>query len=296
MIQSVTLVDGRLRTANGVDPAALWVDLRDASAEEQHHAAATLSQGLPQRPKLRAGAGDGPLDLAIDVLAEEATGAVCRVLCRLTPQTLVTVHQAPEALSVAARVRLEEANGRTPVDALFALMEASAEAIAERLSAVRAELDAVSAEVFAEDAPHQGAAVRRIVRHLGRLGTATQRVADGLASLSFALALLKGRGAPDGFAADVATLSARAAALDSKIDFQLNAALGLIAHDQNTVTVVLSVTAALFLPPTLIASVFGMNFADVPGLRFHHAFFLCVAAMVLAAVGMAAILRLKRWL
>lgn len=73
--------------------------------------------------------------------------------------------------------------------------------------------------------------------------------------------------------ADIKALSDLAEALDAKIEFVLDAMLGLLALDQNQIMMVLSLTAVMFLPATLISSIFGMNFETMPGLTWHHGFF-----------------------
>ncbi|MEM7693510.1 MAG: CorA family divalent cation transporter [Pseudomonadota bacterium] len=291
MINALALHNGTLAPA---DPfgAAVWVDLAAPTTDERAWAS-QCPGGLPAEPRLFWRARqEGPLDLAITLLGED--GPV-RVVCRLIAGQLVTLHDGPEGLTAPARERLVAEGGISADDALLTLVEEAAERAAARLSAVRRTLSGVSEDVF-DETPKPGA-VRGVVRRLGALGTATQEVADSLTSLSLALSLMAGRDDSADIKtlkSDVANLAERAEALDRAIDFQLNAALGLIAHDQNTVTVLLSITAALFLPPTLIASIFGMNFADMPGLKFHHGFLVCLAAMGLAAGAMAAILRWRR--
>ncbi|MEO1102840.1 MAG: CorA family divalent cation transporter, partial [Pseudomonadota bacterium] len=107
---------------------------------------------------------------------------------------------------------------------------------------------------------------------------------------------LDNRNAMKALSADIHALSEFAEALDTKIEFLLDAMLGMITLDQNQIMMVLSLIAAMFLPATLISSIFGMNFASMPVLQWHHGFFLSLGAMVLAAGVVATIFRWRRWM
>jgi magnesium transporter len=66
---------------------------------------------------------------------------------------------------------------------------------------------------------------------------------------------------------DVRSLSDHAGFLSQKITFLLEATLGMISIEQNAIIKIFSVTAVIFLPPTLIASIYGMNFEHMPELE-----------------------------
>ena len=76
----------------------------------------------------------------------------------------------------------------------------------------------------------------------------------------------------------------------------LDAALGLISVEQNTVMKVMSVTSAIFLPLTLIASIYGMNFVDMPFLHSSDAFWAVCALMLCIAGGLIWWFKTRRWL
>ncbi len=93
------------------------------------------------------------------------------------------------------------------------------------------------------------------------------------------------------------------AALTEHVDFVAarmgqisDAALGRINLAQNATVRLLSVVAALFLPPTLIASVYGMNFADMPELEAPYAYPLALGAMAASALLTYLYFKWKKWL
>ena len=65
---------------------------------------------------------------------------------------------------------------------------------------------------------------------------------------------------------------------------------------QNNTVRILSVIAALFLPPTLIASIYGMNFANMPELQTSWGYVYALVLMGATTVGTYLFLRWKRWL
>jgi magnesium transporter len=83
---------------------------------------------------------------------------------------------------------------------------------------------------------------------------------------------------------DVVSLSDHASYLASSINFQLDATLGLINIEQNAIIKIVSVAAVVFLPPTLIASIYGMNFDFMPELDWPVGYPFAVLLMVLSAI------------
>ncbi|MCA3668534.1 MAG: magnesium transporter, partial [Methylobacterium sp.] len=84
--------------------------------------------------------------------------------------------------------------------------------------------------------------------------------------------------------------------LASKIQFLLDATLGLVNLEQNKIIKIFSVAAVIFLPPTLIASIYGMNFKVMPELEWAAGYPMALALMVAAAGGTYAFFKAKRWL
>jgi magnesium transporter len=95
---------------------------------------------------------------------------------------------------------------------------------------------------------------------------------------------------------DLASLREVADTHSVKIRFQLDATLGVINIRQSDVVKVFSVVAFVFLPPTLIASIYGMNFAVMPELQWRWGYPMAVGMMVLSAVIPTIIFRWKKWL
>jgi magnesium transporter len=83
---------------------------------------------------------------------------------------------------------------------------------------------------------------------------------------------------------DTRFLSEHALSLTGKLNFLLDATLGMISIDQNAIIKIFSVAAVVFLPPTLIASIYGMNFVVMPELQWLAGYPFALGLMVLSAV------------
>ena len=95
---------------------------------------------------------------------------------------------------------------------------------------------------------------------------------------------------------DVISLTDHASYLSNKITFVLDAMLGVVNLEQNNIIKLFSVMAVVLMPPTLIASVYGMNFKVMPELEWEHGYPLAILMMVLAAVAPYMYFRWKKWL
>ena len=95
---------------------------------------------------------------------------------------------------------------------------------------------------------------------------------------------------------DVASLTDHASYLSSKITFVLDAMLGVVNLEQNNIIKLFSVMAVVLMPPTLIASVYGMNFKVMPELEWVHGYPMALVMMLIAAIVPYWIFKWKKWL
>ncbi len=95
---------------------------------------------------------------------------------------------------------------------------------------------------------------------------------------------------------DIETLLPHNTFLSEKVDFLLNAALGFINLQQNNIIKIFSIAAVVFLPPTLVASIYGMNFRFMPELTWHWGYPLALVLMVLSGIAPYLYFKRKGWL
>jgi magnesium transporter len=99
-----------------------------------------------------------------------------------------------------------------------------------------------------------------------------------------------------GMQRDVGSLSDHASYLSTKSTFLLDALLGVVSLEQNNVIKIFSVAAVVLMPPTLIASIYGMNFRHMPELEWTYAYPLAIVLMLIAAVLPYFFFKWKKWL
>jgi magnesium transporter len=95
---------------------------------------------------------------------------------------------------------------------------------------------------------------------------------------------------------DVQSITDHSSYLAGNITFLLDAALGLINIEQNSIFKVFSVFSVMFLPPTLVAGIYGMNFEHMPELRWMEGYPMAIGLMILAAAAPLLWFRRKGWL
>jgi magnesium transporter len=95
---------------------------------------------------------------------------------------------------------------------------------------------------------------------------------------------------------DVQSLADHTTYLANKITFLLDAVLGIVNIDQSRIIRILSVAATVFLPPTLLASVWGMNFKYMPELESPYGYGFALLMIVLSAVLPFLFFRWRKWL
>jgi magnesium transporter len=97
-------------------------------------------------------------------------------------------------------------------------------------------------------------------------------------------------------ARDTRFLAGHAGSLSQKVTFLLDATLGMISIEQNAIIKIFSVAAVIFLPPTLVASIYGMNFHVMPELDWLFGYPFALGLMVLSAVLSYWVFKRQGWL
>ena len=95
---------------------------------------------------------------------------------------------------------------------------------------------------------------------------------------------------------DMDTLLSHTALLFDKINFLMDVSLGFINIEQNQITKTLSIAAVVFMPPTVVASIYGMNFHFMPELNWLYGYPVALLLMVCAGIAPYWFFRHKGWL
>jgi magnesium transporter len=214
---------------------------------------------------------------------------------------LVTVRYAEPTAFALYAARAQKAGGpssATGERVMLGLLEAMVARLADILERTSNETDTISREIF-----RRKASVKRktrnlevVIEQLGRKGDLLAMAQESLVSVNRLIGYhqaIEGTLAKDDkegrqrakiLYRDVASLSDHAQFLTSTVGFLLDATLGLINLQQNQIIKIFSVAAVIFLPPTLVASIYGMNFEYMPELKWLLGYPMALAMMVVSAL------------
>jgi magnesium transporter len=229
----------------------------------------------------------------------------------LTDHRLVTVrYDEPKPfMLVAAKLGRSCAPHITGDMVLLELLDGIIDRCADILERVGGEVDNVSNEIF-EPSADRGHARKysQILLTIGRKGDLTSKVRESLVSIGRVISFITveteaaSRWSKEQKAQfktqqrDVQSLTDHASYLSSKITFVLDAMLGVVNLEQNNIIKLFSVMAVVLMPPTLIASIYGMNFKAMPELEWPHGYPAALLAMLMAAVFPYVFFKWKKWL
>ena len=180
---------------------------------------------------------------------------------------------------------------------LMELLDAVIDRCADILERCGADIDQVSHDIFEPESERHGHAKQysQILIAIGRKGDLTSKVRESLVSIgrvvTFLSAVMEGvkwskdmREQLKTMQRDVASLTDHASYLSNKITFVLDAMLGVVNLEQNNIIKLFSVMAVVLMPPTLIASIYGMNFKAMPELEWAHGYPMALVMMLAAAI------------
>lgn len=297
----------------------MWIDLLQPTKDEETQVEAAYGIDVPTREEVqeielssRLYTEDGATFMTANILSHtDGDDAVLSPLTLiLVKDRLITVrYEDPRAISNFA-VRCGRA-GAQPANILaVGLLEAIVERLADLLERLGHDLDTLSAGVFQppkSEVPGGGTRKpkrkkRRVQRdfqsvleRIGHKGDLLSKVRESLISIqrvaTFFAASSAGAKPGKEFQArlkslsrDVQALNDHAGFINQKNNFLLDATLGMINIEQNAIIKIFSVAAVVFLPPTLIASIYGMNFDFMPELQWPLGYPFAIGLMVLSAI------------
>jgi magnesium transporter len=189
------------------------------------------------------------------------------------------------------------------------LLDAVIDRAADILERIGSEVDQISHDIFEPEAggADRSRSYNEILKTIGKKGDLASKVRESLVSIGRLLLYLaneadsmrwakESRAQLRGMQRDVHSLSDHAAYLSNKIQFLLDAMLGVVTIEQNNVIKIFSVAAVALMPPTLIASIYGMNFKHMPELDWQLGYPVAIVLMLLAAALPYFVFKWKKWL
>lgn len=288
---------------------ATWVDLENPSTTDIARVEAMVGVALPTRQQMeeiesssRFYQEDEALFMTVMLVrvVENGQPAISPVTFILRKNRLVTIRfEGPRAFGiVAAKVQRAHSACQSGGDVMFELLNTAVDRTADIQEVVASRLEEIARTIFETGVRDRRGDpdVHDAIKSIGRLGILTLRIQDSLMSLERMTVFLShhltvggldeeaDRAKIDTLLRDVRSLTEHADALDSKANFLLDATLGLINLEQNQIIKIFSVAAVVFLPPTLVASIYGMNFAVMPELDWAAGYPWALGLMLVSAI------------
>jgi magnesium transporter len=315
VLQAGRLSQVNIETRTDLERAApIWVDLTDPTDEERDWVRSIYGVTLPDEDEVKDieasaryyEADNGDLHLRSDFLleVEDDKSRVVTVAFILAKNLLFSMHNDDLPVFRLVRMRARSRPGSIGdfKDVLLDLYATDVEYSADALEGIYQNLEEVSHSVLQKDVSDQDAAdlLNAMAREEDLNGRIRRNMMDTRRAVSF---MMRGRlFSADQFddarqiLRDIESLDGHTAFLFDKINFLMDATVGFININQNKIIKIFSVASVAFLPPTLIASIYGMNFRWLPELDWSWGYPFALLLMVASAITPFWYFRHRGWL
>ncbi len=302
-----------------VSDTTLWIDLHDPTPEEDAFVEQALGLAVPTRAETREieassrlykENGTHYMTAFVVYNIDSAHPATTTATFILAANRLVTVryHELKAFPLYLGRTEKRDAACGTAAHVMVGLIEALIHRAADLIERLQDEVEKHGHAVFDIKGGQQtrGKRLDVLLKAAGRDGDINSRAQESALSLDRLLTylanVLKERGGEaalqqriDVAHRDVHSLSEHARFLADRITFLLDATLGMINIEQNGIIKIFSVASVALMPPTLIASIYGMNFKHMPELGWPWGYPMAVGLMVVSAIVPFLYFRRKGW-
>lgn len=308
------------REGDAIPQGLIWMDMTAPSHEEHLAVEKVLNIDIPSKAEVWQNNVMNRFYFENDVAYMTAslisksespypkTAAVTFVLGK---NFLLTVHDIVPTSFKNFHLRLQRPHEKfdTPAQLMAGLFEEIINRVAFNSELVISTLDEVSHDVFGTSVldkrvKKSSQFLKASIKKLGGAADLNSQINESIYSINRLLVFLKQTPTVDTATAtfvdllisDTASLKTQCAFLSDKITFLLDATLGLINVEQNVIIKIFSVVAVFFLPPTMVSSIYGMNFHHMPELSWIGGYPMALGIMALCAIIPYIYFRKKGWL
>jgi magnesium transporter len=327
MLRSFGLRDNCLRrnlTCSGessdpvsIPPESLWVDLFEPTRQEREAVKAVFGFEPPTKEDMdeieissRLYQEDGGIFMTALILSKTETlePECLGVSFILAGDRLLTVrYSEPQPFNTFSNRAERQVNLWPRGDIILAgLMEAIIDRTADVLEKVGSEVDNLSKQIFSQNGDSPTRDYQNILIRLGNRNDLTSKARQSLISMGRMLAFLSQvidlkatkdmKGHIKIMTRDVQSLADHTTYLSNTITFLLDAVLGVVNIEQSRIIKIFSVVAVVFLPPTLVASIYGMNFHFMPELSWSLGYPMSIVLMIVSAILPYLYFRWRGWM
>lgn len=297
---------------------AVWIDLLTPSKDEERLIEQYIGSEIPTRDEMVEIELSSRLYREADTLymtatmiahAESEEPKFDPVTFVLTANQLITIRYIePQAFKMMiAHLKKQDPNHRDALSLLVELLDISIDRLADILELVGRHLDEYSKAIFhPQKETDEKLDYQKLMQTIGSNGDLHTKTRESLMSFSRLIAYLSqaysSRMDEENMqrlsilTKDISSLTDHANFLSTKVNFLLDATLGMVNIEQNNIIKLFSVAAVIFLPPTLVASIYGMNFQHIPELQWKYGYLLSILMILLAAWLPYKYFKYRKWL
>lgn len=288
--------------------SALWVDLLCPTKAEEIFLESYLSFKIPSREAMqeielssRLYKDQGALFMTATMIAQSDSPEpkLDAVTCILTKSQLITLRYIePQAFTLfSLRLKKLDSSELLPEDFFVEFLDVAVDRLADILEFVGRRLDESSQVVFRGKSSIQESSSKldyqTLLQEVGLKGDLNTKARESLMTFNRLIAFFTQmintsshqslHSRLIALSKDINSLSDHAGFISNKVNFLLDAILGLVNIEQNNTIKMFSVAAVIFLPPTLIASIYGMNFRFIPELSWYFGYPFAIFLIIMAA-------------
>ncbi|WML91377.1 magnesium/cobalt transporter CorA [Thiothrix lacustris] len=317
MLRFFGFADGRLLehklSADLLDYATShtgWIDAQDTSDEERDRLEILLHTELPESDdveEIESSAryfidSSGIHVHSLFVTQSEGRMDTTTVAFILQPDRLITVREQELAdfRLLRMRARRGQVEVRSPRHLLLTMFEQKVENLADTIEDLHHELEITSHKVLEETDTDLESAIDDLAALEDSNGKVRLCLMDTQRSISFLQRHLRDTQAAQEIIPeiirDIETLMSHTTFLFDKINFLMGTTQGFINIEQNKIIKMFSIAAVVFLPPTLVASLYGMNFRVMPELDWVFGYPMAIGLMILAGITPYWYFKRKGWM
>lgn len=296
---------------------AIWVDLLNPSGKELEILKNYFGFKIPTRAEMveieassRLYSVDGNLFMTAGMISnsESEDPKLDPVTFILTKNQLITIRYIePQAFKLfVSQVSNNNIEYNDSILLLLDLLDAVIDRVADILEHIGMTVDNYSKLVFDDEANNKAKDYKIILKKIATSSDLNAKAQDSLVSFNRLLPYLLHSAGPRidklmkariiNMRKDILSITHHTQAVSSKVGFLLDATLGLVNIEQNNIIKIFSVAAVIFLPPTLIASIYGMNFHFIPEFTWKYGYFIAISMMAIAAWAPYKYFKYKKWL
>ncbi len=299
---------------------ALWIDVFCPSKKEELLLEAWLKLNIPSREEMleieisnRLYTEQEAIYMTANILSksESIEPKIDAITIMNANDQLITVRYVEASafnLFISRLPKLKEENYHA-LDLTIELLDATVDRLADVLERIATSLDKCSQTIFRPQVTTKGPYMvnyKHLLQEIGSNGDLCTKAGESLVTFNLLLTYfarimhsaldVEQKSKLTLLEKDVQALSNHIGFLSNKVNFLLDATLGMVTIEQNAVIKIFSIAAVMFMPPTLIASIYGMNFNFMPELNWYYGYPLAIGFMMLSAWVPYKILQKKNWL